>query len=352
MRALIVLLVACATAQPIVDPKPVPATTSPSAPAPAPPTLDEAAVKARSHAFFDAYDRMDDAGFAAAVGPSFVLFSSARFYDRDFLGKGITSRKERHAPLHSREWKSERVFVGAAAAVFVGESIEHVPAEADHPAVDWDLWNTLVWVHDGTRWTIAHWQEQEAGVEAERATWNQRFRHGVGFKLTANQLLIDAVKGRKPGAALDLLMGQGRNALFLARQGWRVTGVDLSDEGIRLARQAAAKDKLKLDTVEADVDRWDLGKDRWDLVTMIYAGDDAKLVERAKLSLRKGGLFVLEYFHADSDASKVGAGGWKTGALAALFKDGFKIVRDDVVDDIADWTLRKQKLVRFVAEKL
>ena len=85
---------------------------------------------------------------------------------------------------------------------------------------------------------------------------------------------------------------------------------------------------------------------------MIYAGDDVKLVEKVKPSLKKGGVFVLEYFHAESDAGKGGAGGWKSGALAALFKNGYKILRDEVVDDTADYSMRKQKLVRFVAEKL
>ena len=38
--------------------------------------------------------------------------------------------------------------------------------------------------------------------------------------------------GKTPGSALDPGMGQGRNALYLAAHGWRVTGVDLSDTAI------------------------------------------------------------------------------------------------------------------------
>jgi hypothetical protein len=92
---------------------------------------------------------------------------------------------------------------------------------------------------------------------------------------------------------------------------------------------------------------------KWDLITMIYAGANAKLVARIKPSLKQGGLFISEYFHAESDVAKTGAGGWATGELAALFKDGFKILRDDVVEDNADWAgQRKTKLVRFVAQKL
>ena len=83
---------------------------------------------------------------------------------------------------------------------------------------------------------------------------------------------------------------------------------------------------------------------------MIYAGVDPALVERMKPSLKAGGLFVLEGFHADSAMAKIG-GGWKDGQLAGMFRDGHKILRDDVVEDTADWSLTKQKLVRFVAEK-
>jgi ubiquinone/menaquinone biosynthesis C-methylase UbiE len=162
------------------------------------------------------------------------------------------------------------------------------------------------------------------------------------------------VKGRKPGTALDVAMGQGRNAVYLATQGWKVTGVDISDEGMRMAKEAAAAQKLKLDTVTADLDKYDFGKDRWDLVTLIYAGSNADEVQRILPSIKKGGLFVCEYFHADSEVAKTGAGGWATGKLAELFTKagGFKILRDDVVDDNADWGQRKTKLVRFVAQRL
>lgn len=319
--------------------------------APPPPTLDEATLKAKSHAFVEATDRMDLAAFTAELGPTFVMFREARFLDGPFLAKGIQNRLDRHAPIRSRTWGDEHVYIGGTAAVFIGESVEHVPADADRPAVEFDGYNTLVWVYDGDRWKVAHWQWARAGLEAEKQSWNDTFKASLGFNHKPNQLLVDTVKGRKPGVALDLLMGQGRNALYLAAQGWKVTGVDISDEGLKLARETAAKQKLKLDAIEADIDKWDLGTDRWDLITMIYAGNDHKLVDKAKAGLKKGGLFVLEYFHKDSEAAKAGAGGWATGELAALFGNGFKILRDDVVEDTADWSLRKLKLVRFVAEK-
>jgi 2-polyprenyl-3-methyl-5-hydroxy-6-metoxy-1,4-benzoquinol methylase len=44
--------------------------------------------------------------------------------------------------------------------------------------------------------------------------------------------------GVPPGSALEIGMGQGRNTIAIARLGWKVTGIDISDEGIR---QAEAK---------------------------------------------------------------------------------------------------------------
>ena len=305
---------------------------------------------ARSHAFFDALDR-HDATFADAVGPTFVLFQNERFLDRATMTAFINARHDRHAPVRTRTWNEEHVYLSPAVAVFIGEGVEHIPAEADRKAVDIEGWHTLIWVPDGPTWKIAHYQWQKGGIEVERDSWNDRFREPTGFKLTPNQTLIEAVQGRTPGTALDLMMGQGRNALYLASQHWKVTGVDIADVGIRVAKESAATQHLDLEAIEANVDEWDLGTNKWDLVTMIYAGADPALVERVKASLKPHGLFVVEYFHADSSAARTGAGGWKTGELAALFKDGFKILRDDVVEDTADWSLTRQKLVRFVAEK-
>ena len=120
--------------------------------------------------------------------------------------------------------------------------------------------------------------------------WNDQYRRGVGFRKEPNRLLVRAAEGVAPGKALDLAMGQGRNALHLASRGWKVTGVDISDEGIRQARAAAAERNLVLDAVLSDVNDHDFGTARWDLVTMIYAGADPGWIERAKVNLKPGGL--------------------------------------------------------------
>jgi 2-polyprenyl-3-methyl-5-hydroxy-6-metoxy-1,4-benzoquinol methylase len=52
---------------------------------------------------------------------------------------------------------------------------------------------------------------------------------------------MSAIEGRKPGKALDIGMGQGRNSVCLASQGWDVTGFDPSSEAVRIARSNAEK---------------------------------------------------------------------------------------------------------------
>ena len=351
MRSLLLLcFVACAAPKPIA-----PLTCPPPPPAPraaeGAPDLTEAQLKERSHAFLDAFDRASVVDIQDVLAPSFVWYEQERSADRDMLLGNLKRRDDRHAPIHSRTYSDERVFMSGNSAVFIGEATEHVPADGDAAAIDDEGANTLVWVRTGTRWQLALWQWDPAGIQAEQARWNKWLTEGRGFNHKPNQLLVDTVKGHKPGTALDIAMGQGRNALYLASQGWRVTGVDIADQGIAMAKEGAEKLRVKLDTVQSDIDKYDLGTNKWDLITMIYAGDDLKLVERIKPALKKGGLFVTEYFASDSELAKGGAGGWDIEKLKAAFKD-WKILRADHVDDNADWAgQRKTKLVRFVAEK-
>ena len=83
--------------------------------------------------------------------------------------------------------------------------------------------------------------------EALRLLWNNVYAGDDPIFLDApNRLLVEVAEQRSPGAALDVGMGQGRNSIYLALDGWRVTGFDPSDEGIRMARATAARAVSKL----------------------------------------------------------------------------------------------------------
>jgi len=181
-------------------------------------------------------------------------------------------------------------------------------------------------------------------------SWDEIYRRGQGFKLTPNQLLTDSVRSVKPGKALDIGMGQGRNAVFLAKQGWDVTGVDTSVEGVRIAGENAKAAGVEVHGVVQDIATFDLGTNRYDLIAMIYM-DDRKLMERIRNALVPGGMVVVEFFHSDANHDLPHPiDGFHTGELDALFP-GYTIVRSEVVEDIADFGERPTKLVRFVAKK-
>jgi SAM-dependent methyltransferase len=363
MRTLILLsLAACGAhaAAPATCP-PSATATAPAAspvmmPAPAaaqPPKLDDATVVAQSHAFFDAMDRQDVAAFQAAIGPSFAYYSEARFNDAAGMAKGLQNMADRKTPARTRTWDDEHVFRSDNIAVYVGHSLQHWPAEGDDAAYDEDGYSTLVWSPVGTDWKVAHASWSRAGMDAEKARWNDWLANGHGFNKKPNQLLVDTVKGKKPGKALDIAAGQGRNAVFLATQGWKTTAIDIADGGLKIAAESAAKQKVKLETIETDMDKYDYGKNKWDLVTLIYAGPRVDLLDKIKTGTRKGGLFVTEYFAADSELAKGGASGWNKDDLDKAFADGWKILKSEEVEDNADWAgQRKTKLVRFVAQKL
>ena len=361
MRAIVIaslFAAACAggaasTARPTA---PAPAATAcPAAPAPAhapAPKLEppsEAQIKQLSHDLLDAYDRGDVAALEAGYAPELLHFEGGKPSDRKEELDSVKNRKPGTPTIAKRTWEAETVRASAESAVFVGKATEEQGGNEVKGGYRYVGWYLLEWVRTPDGWKARLWTWQRAGVASERENWNEVFRNGLGYAKLPNRLLVEVVKGQKPGAALDVAMGQGRNALYLASQGWKVTGVDISDEGIRQARDEAAKRKLKLETINIIIDEYDFGKNRWDLVTMIYAGNSTDWIEKIKPSLRPGGLFVVEYFARENLGTSTD--GFAKGQLAKLFASGFEILRDEVVEDAPDWAMDRATLVRFVAKK-
>jgi SAM-dependent methyltransferase len=98
-----------------------------------------------------------------------------------------------------------------------------------------------------------------------------------------------------PGkAALDLAMGDGRNALLLAEQGLEVTGLDVSTVALEKARARAAERKLALHALEQDLFTYDYGQKKWDLITVIYFNPAVHIFDQLKSAVKPGGLIVIE----------------------------------------------------------
>jgi 2-polyprenyl-3-methyl-5-hydroxy-6-metoxy-1,4-benzoquinol methylase len=170
-----------------------------------------------------------------------------------------------------------------------------------------------------------------------------------------NRWLMEAIKGRKVGRALDIGMGTGRNSLFLAAQGWDVTGFDIAAESVTAARKEAEKRGLKIQTHVSSFERFDFGREKWDLIVDMYEFTPVRNIRhRVHDSLRQGGLWVIEGFAARPAVSRPtprGEGGYQSGELLRLLADDFKIVKYEEVDDRADFGLQIVPLIRIVAEK-
>lgn len=105
---------------------------------------------------------------------------------------------------------------------------------------------TATWEKEADGWKLLHLERIPGGIDGQRERWNEAYRLGTAYNTKPNKLLMDAISSRPPGKALDVGMGQGRNAIALAEKGWSVTGIDISEVGVSKAMQAARDRGLKL----------------------------------------------------------------------------------------------------------
>lgn len=114
----------------------------------------------------------------------------------------------------------------------------------------------------------------------DRHAWDDRYgSEQLVWSAGPNQFLVDEVGATVPAGrrALDLACGEGRNAIWLAGQGWRVAAVDFSRVGLDKAARLADDRGVDVEWVEADVTRWEPPVEGFDLVAVFYlqlAGDD------------------------------------------------------------------------------
>jgi SAM-dependent methyltransferase len=104
-----------------------------------------------------------------------------------------------------------------------------------------------------------------------REDWNERYaRKELVWTAEPNRRFAAEVDGLEPGRALDLACGEGRNAVWLAERGWRVTGVDFSDVALAKAAELAASRGVDVDWVVADVLDHRPEARAFDLVAVLY----------------------------------------------------------------------------------
>jgi SAM-dependent methyltransferase len=134
----------------------------------------------------------------------------------------------------------------------------------------------------------------------DRMRWDKRYAASPSLAALSPAPLLLAHERLLPraGRALDVACGAGRHALFLAARGLRTLGVDVSPEGLRLARNAALARRLSLDLVAADLSAWTPPAATFDVVTCIHYLERS-IFPAIAAALRPGGVLVFETFTRD-----------------------------------------------------
>jgi SAM-dependent methyltransferase len=174
------------------------------------------------------------------------------------------------------------------------------------------------------------------------------------FTTAPSAFLVEAVKDLAPGTALDAGMGQGRNAVYLAGKGWKVTGFDLSGEAIKAAAANAGKAGVRIEAIKASYADFDFGTAKWDLVVMAFAWapvTDPGFVARLRASLRPNGRIVFEHLLEEPGTPRPALmNALKPGQLRELMT-GFRLERYEELRGLGDWSGPDTLLVRTVAVK-
>jgi SAM-dependent methyltransferase len=147
----------------------------------------------------------------------------------------------------------------------------------------------------------------------EAADWDDQYQ-AIDRRWSAepNVFVADRLGGNRSGTGLDLAAGEGRNALWLAEQGWDMTAVDFSETAI--GRGQAISDEVRW--VVADIRSWE-PDDVYDLVVVAYLhlllDEFEPLIQRVVTWLAPGG----ELFMVGHDRSNIehGVGGPQVPAI-------------------------------------
>ncbi len=166
--------------------------------------------------------------------------------------------------------------------------------------------------------------------EEDRRHWDRLFNTGAYiFGKEPAAFVKDNVSKLPMGRVLDIAMSEGRNAVFMAKKGYSVDGVDYSEVAIRKAKRLARENHVSINTINADLNTYTIKPETYDVILNI----DfllRSLVPQIKRGLKRGGVVVFENHTVDQLQNAKGQQIRRDfllekGELRELFKD-FKIL--------------------------
>ena len=116
--------------------------------------------------------------------------------------------------------------------------------------------------------TVAHAKPKD------KDRWNKKYdKEAYLFGEKPIPFLVDNIHILRKGKALDIAMGEGRNGIYLATQGFDVTGLDISEKGLEKAHALAAKNNVAIKTKVVDLEKAKLESNTYDLILCTYYMD-------------------------------------------------------------------------------
>ena len=142
--------------------------------------------------------------------------------------------------------------------------------------------------------------------------WDERYDTSeYVYGTDPNDFLASLIDEMPGGRTLCIAEGEGRNAVFLAEHGHEVVAVDASAVGLEKARRLAAERGVSIETLVADLSRFEIAPESWDAIVSIFAhvppAIRKPLHRKIVTGLRSGGMLVLEAYTPEQ--IKLGTGG-------------------------------------------
>jgi tellurite methyltransferase len=171
--------------------------------------------------------------------------------------------------------------------------------------------------------------KQDIGLHMEIRGWDERYRSGEraaeDLNAAPTPLLVEAAIKLAPGKALDLACATGRNALWLAQQGWSVTAVDGSQAAIEMLRSRASGRGVTVNTRVADLEKheYQIEPSSWNLIAICYYLQ-RDLFQPAKQGVVSGGI-LISIVHITETGEEPTAHRLRPGELESYFQ-GWEIL--------------------------
>ena len=128
--------------------------------------------------------------------------------------------------------------------------------------------------------------------------WEERYSNPSQYLFGKEPVLSlkNHVQSLKKGKVLDIGMGEGRNAVFLAQEGFTVEGIDCSAKAIEKAKQLAQEKGVTIEAKTQNLDFFLMPLMKYDSVVMTYFKPLPRFFSEIRRGLVQGGTFLLEAY--------------------------------------------------------